>query len=169
VLKELEGIIDIYLPDLKYSDATLAKELSETEDYVDFARLALREMYRQKGSPLHLDDSGQAISGLIVRHLVLPGYIENSKKVLEFIANELSPKVHLSLMSQYYPMPNVSKHPNLGRMLQPDEYDEIVNEMERLGMSNGWVQELESSFHYMPDFNCAHPFESINAQNPVTV
>ncbi len=169
VLKELEGVIDVYLPDFKYSDATLARELSETEDYVDFARLALREMYRQKGSPLHLDDSGQAISGLIVRHLVLPGYIENSKKVLEFIAHELSPRVHLSLMSQYHPMPEVKQHPNLGRLLMPEEYDEIQGEMERLGLVNGWVQELESSTQYLPDFYCAHPFEKEYNPNLISV
>lgn len=169
VLKELEGVIDVYLPDFKYADATLAHDLSETGDYVDFARLALREMYRQKGSPLHLDDSGQAISGLIVRHLVLPGYIENSKKVLEFIAHELSPGVHLSLMSQYHPMPHVSHHPSLGRLLMPEEYDEILGEMERLGLVKGWIQELDSSTHYLPDFSHSHPFEIEHNNNLVPV
>lgn len=169
VLKELEGIIDVYLPDFKYSDAKLAHELSETGDYVDFARLALREMYRQKGSPLHLDDSGQAVSGLIVRHLVLPGYIENSKKVLEFIAHELSPKLHVSLMSQFHPMPEVRHHPHLGRLLSVVEYDEILSEMDRLGLENGWVQELESSAHYLPDFNRSHPFEKERILNLISV
>lgn len=159
MLKQLEGIVDVYLPDLKYSDASLAQELSDTANYVDVARLAIKEMYRQKGSPLHLDDSGQAISGLIIRHLVLPGYIENSKKVLEFIANELSPKIHISLMSQYYPMPEVMHHPKLGRMLTQNEYDEILSEMENLELQNGWVQQLDSSNHYLPDFKDEHPFE----------
>jgi putative pyruvate formate lyase activating enzyme len=167
VLKALEGIIDVYLPDFKYSDAYLAHELSETGNYVDFARLALREMYRQKGSPLHLDDSGQAISGLIVRHLVLPGYLENSKKVLEFIAHELSPKIHISLMSQFHPMPEVKLHPNLGRLLSAGEYSEILDEMDRLGLENGWVQELDSSAHYLPDFNHLHPFEK--EHNPILI
>lgn len=162
VLQQLEGIIDIYLPDLKYSDASLAQELSDTADYVDIAHLALKEMYRQKGSPLHLDDSGQAVSGLIIRHLVLPGYIENSKKVLAFIADELSPKVHVSLMSQYHPMPEVILHPNLGRLVTQTEYDEVVNEMDNLGMQNGWVQQLDSSDHYLPDFKEEFPFDNTN-------
>ena len=162
MLKKLEGIIDIYLPDLKYSDADLAHELSDTPDYVDIARLAIKEMFRQKGSPLHLDDSGQAISGLIIRHLVLPGYLENSKTVLKFIAYELSPKVHVSLMSQYYPIPEVMHHPQLSRLLTQNEYDEVVNEMDNLGLQNGWVQHLDSSNHYLPDFNEDYPFENIN-------
>ena len=162
VLQQLEGIIDIYLPDLKYSDATLAQELSDTADYVDIARLAIKEMYRQKGSPLHLDSSGQAISGLIIRHLVLPGYKENSKNVLKFIADELSLKIHVSLMSQYYPIPEVSLHPKLGIQLNQNEYDEVVNEMDILGLHNGWVQQLDSSNHYLPDFKEDHPFKNIN-------
>ena len=160
VLKQLEGIIDIYLPDLKYSDATLAKELSDTADYVDIAHKAIKEMYRQKGSPLHLDSSGQAVSGLIIRHLVLPGHIENSKTVLKFIAEELSPKVHVSLMSQYHPMPEVMLHPKLGRLLTHKEYDEVVNEMDNLGLQNGWVQQLDSNSYYLPDFKEEHPFET---------
>lgn len=161
VLRQLEGIVDIYLPDLKYSDAILAQELSDTADYVDVAQKAIKEMYRQKGSPLHLDNSGQAISGLIIRHLVLPGYIENSKTVLKFIAEELSPKVHISLMSQYHPIPEVMLHPNLGRQLTRNEYDEVVSEMDNLGLQNGWVQQLDSSNHYLPDFREEHPFENI--------
>ncbi len=162
VLKQLEGIVDIYLPDLKYSDASLAKELSDTADYVDIARLAIKEMYRQKGSPLHVDNSGQAISGLIIRHLVLPGYLQNSKAVLKFIADELSPKIHVSLMSQYYPIPEVMHHPKLGRLLRQNEYDEVVNEMDNLGIQNGWVQEPDSSNHYLPNFDEEHPFENFN-------
>ncbi len=161
-LKQLEGIIDIYLPDLKYSDPNLAQELSDTANYVDIAHLAIQEMYRQKGSPLHLDGSGQAISGLIIRHLVLPGYIENSKAVLKFIAQELSPKIHVSLMSQYHPMPEVINHPQLGRLLTQNEYDEVLCEMDYLGLQNGWVQHLESSNHFLPDFNEEYPFDNIN-------
>lgn len=159
VLRQLEGIIDIYLPDLKYSDDKLALELSHTPDYVDVAQRAIREMFRQKGTPLHLDDHGQAISGLIIRHLVLPGYTENSKNVLRFIAEEISSRVHVSLMSQYHPMTGVSDHPDLGRCLRPKEYDEIVAEMELLSFTNGWIQALESSTVYLPDFNMNHPFE----------
>ncbi|MBW6490942.1 MAG: hypothetical protein K0B15_07075 [Lentimicrobium sp.] len=160
VLKQLEGIIDVYLPDLKYSDNNLAKELSHTPDYVDVAQKALKEMFRQKGTPLHIDESGQAVSGLIIRHLVLPGYTDNSKQVMRFIAEELSPRVHVSLMSQYHPMSAISDHPDLNRYLFPAEYNEIISEMELLGMETGWVQSLESSNTFLPDFNLNDPFEN---------
>ena len=165
VLKQLEGLIDVYLPDLKYSQSNLATELSDAPDYVDVANRAIREMFRQKGTPLHLDESGRAISGLIIRHLVLPGYIENSKGVLRYISENLSPRIHISLMSQYYPMDSVARHPDLNRVLRKDEYDEIVHEMEYLGMENGWVQELESSRVYLPDFKLKQPFKDENKLN----
>ncbi|MDY6912431.1 MAG: radical SAM protein, partial [Chloroflexota bacterium] len=102
-IKLLEGKIDVYLPDLKYMDAHLAGRYSDTPDYPQIASQAIREMFRQKGSSISLGDDGSIESGLIIRHLVLPGQIENSKKCLRFIAEELSPSVHISLMSQYYP------------------------------------------------------------------
>lgn len=168
VLKQLEGLIDVYLPDLKYSQAKLAVEFSDSSDYVDVANLAVREMFRQKGTPLHLDESGRALSGLIIRHLVLPGYIENSKGVLWYIAENLSPRVHISLMSQYYPMDSVVSHVNLNRFLRADEYNEIIHEMENLGMENGWVQELESSRLYLPDFRLNQPFKEELNPKPET-
>lgn len=159
VLKTLEGRIDIYLPDLKYMDERLGRELSGVPRYPETATEAIREMYRQVGSSLWLDDDGDAVRGLIIRHLVLPGYVENSKAVLRWIASELSPSVHISLMAQYYPTPEVRNHPSLGRTLHPDEYAEVVEEFERLGFYRGWVQELESERHYRPDFDQDHPFE----------
>jgi putative pyruvate formate lyase activating enzyme len=165
VLKQLEDLIDVYLPDLKYSQVKLAEEFSDSSDYVDVANRATREMFRQKGTPLHLDESGRALSGLIIRHLVLPGYIENSKGVLRNIAENLSPRIHISLMSQYYPMDSVIAHPNLNRFVRVDEYNEIVHEMENLGMENGWVQDLESSRLYLPDFRLNKPFrEELNSK-----
>jgi putative pyruvate formate lyase activating enzyme len=151
-LRSLSGLIDVFLPDLKYMDAELAERYSGARDYPEAAAAALREMYRQKGDVLALDESGRARSGLIIRHLVLPGEVENSKRCLRFIAQELSPRVHLSLMSQYHPTPEVTDHPRLGRTVEPDEYAAVVEEMERLGFENGWVQEPESSGHYRPDF-----------------
>lgn len=159
VLRQLEGLIDVYLPDLKYSQSELAAEFSDSSDYVDVASLAIREMFRQKGTPLHIDESGRAVSGLIIRHLVLPGYVENSKGVLRYISENLSPRVHISLMSQYFPMDSVITHPNLKRFLRIDEYNEIIHEMESLEMENGWVQEIESSRLYLPDFRLNQPFK----------
>ena len=159
-LKRLEGIIDVYLPDLKYLDSTLSASYSKAADYPEVAVKALKEMFRQKGSVLHTDTEGQAESGIIVRHLVLPGEVENSRKVLQFIAGELSPRLHVSLMAQYYPTPAVACHPRLGRTVTPEEYGQVTDELERLGMHNGWVQELGSHGHYRPDFRRDHPFES---------
>jgi len=155
----LEGMIDVYLPDLKYGEEELARNYSDAPDYPDIAHKALKEMYRQKGASLHLDDDGNAVSGIIIRHLVLPNHVENSLRVLHFIAEELSPRMHISLMSQYYPTPQVSCHPKLSRKLLPAEYELVTSEMDLLGMHNGWVQELESSDHYRPDFEKDRPFE----------
>lgn len=161
-LKKLEGIIDVYLPDLKYLDSALAWQYSGARDYPVYASAALREMYRQKGAALHLDENDTAISGIVVRHLVLPGRIENSKNVLRFLAGEISPKIHISLMSQYYPAKPVKTHPELSRHITTAEYQEVVDEMNRLGLYNGWVQEFESSEFYRPDFELDHPFEGIS-------
>jgi putative pyruvate formate lyase activating enzyme len=116
-------------------------------------------MFRQKGAALHLGNDGTAESGIIIRHLVLPRQTGNSLKVLNFIAEELSPKLHISLMSQYYPTPRVSRHPRLSNTVSVEEYSIIVAELDRLGMDNGWIQELSSSSHYRPDFEKEDPFD----------
>lgn len=149
----------VYLPDMKYLDATLAGELSGADDYVEVATAALKAMYEQTGPEIVLDEEGLIVRGMIVRHLVLPGYIENSRLVLRWIAQELSPDLHISLMSQYHPTPAVSQYPSLGRCLYREEYEEVVNEFERLGFYRGWVQELDSPASYRPDFEKDHPFE----------
>jgi putative pyruvate formate lyase activating enzyme len=159
VLKELEGMIDIYLPDLKYASETLSFEYSDAADYPSISRKALKEMFRQKGAVLHLLDKDHAESGIIIRHLVLPGHVENSISVLRFIAEELSPKIHISLMSQFYPTYKANLYPNINRTLTSEEYDQVITEMENLGMSNGWIQELDSKDNYRPDFIKEHPFE----------
>ena len=159
-LRSLEGLVDVYLPDLKYMDSALSARFSDAADYPEIAAAALREMYRQKGSYLMLDADGHAESGLIIRHLVLPGQVENSRRCLRFIAEELSPSVHVSLLAQYQPTPEVAGDPDFGRRLRPQEYAEVVAELERLGFYRGWTQELTSAGHYAPDFAQAHPFES---------
>lgn len=159
-IRDLEGKIDVWLPDLKYLDEALGRQYSHTPFYPEVACAAVREMFRQKGSNIWLDEQGRITSGLIIRHLVLPGQVENSKQVLRWIAEELSPSVHVSLMSQYHPTPWVADHPRLGRTLAPAEYDEVRDEFERLGFYRGWVQEMESAANYRPDFTCEHPFES---------
>jgi len=158
-LRTLEGVIDVYLPDLKYLDESLAYRLSDAKDYPDVAMKALREMFRQKGSTLILSEEGIVESGMIIRHLVLPGQVENSLKVLKFIADALSPRVHVSLMSQFYPAGKTKDYPDMNRGITANEYKIVQKEMEKLGMYSGWGQEFESKDYYKPEFEKSHPFE----------
>jgi putative pyruvate formate lyase activating enzyme len=158
MLRRLEGRIDVYLPDFKYSDAALARQLSGVDHYPQAALKAIGEMYRQKGSPLWLDENGLAESGLIIRHLVLPGLVEQSVNVLRMIADELSVSVHLSLMSQYYPPFEIPSFPSLNRTLQPDEYAKALEAFFELGFSKGWTQNPDSTQHYHPRFAGNEPF-----------
>ena len=157
-LKELEGIVDVYLPDFKYSDTVLSKELSDAPDYPGTALKAIKEMYRQKGSLLITNDSGYAESGLIIRHLILPGEVENSLAVLKTIAEDISPKINISLMSQYW-APKHFEREALNDKIKETDYRSVIEEMNRLGLDNGWIQEFDSHNNYRPDFNKIHPFE----------
>jgi putative pyruvate formate lyase activating enzyme len=158
-IRGLEGLIDVYLPDYKYVTNGIAAEYSGASDYPEVALKAIKEMYYQKGSSLSLDAGGRAENGLLIRHLVLPGHTEESKKVLYSIAEELSPGVHLSLMSQYHPTDNVRHHHILNRSLYKKEYESVVETMETLGFRNGWVQDMDSNINYRPDFSKENPFE----------
>ncbi|HLN21279.1 MAG TPA: radical SAM protein [Bacteroidales bacterium] len=159
-IKSLDGIVDVYLPDFKYADADLSFRLSGASDYPEVAMKALKEMYYQMGSTLHTDINGKAVRGLLIRHLVLPGLAEESKKVLSAIASELSTGVNISLMSQYHPMHEAKMFPSLDRSLNKQEYDDVLNHMQELGFRNGWVQDPDSFRNYLPDFTKEHPFES---------
>ncbi|MDR3088546.1 MAG: 4Fe-4S cluster-binding domain-containing protein [Desulfobulbaceae bacterium] len=157
-LRALENIVDIYLPDCKYMDAALAGRWSGAADYPQVVMAALKEMYRQKGNILHLDRRGVARRGMIVRHLVLPGALKNTVAALDFIAHALSPKLHLSLMSQYRPTPQVADDPQLGRGVSIAEYRLATETMERFGFQHGWAQEPDSANWYNPDFTRKNPF-----------
>ena len=158
-IRSLSGLIDVYLPDYKYVTNTISSEYSDVSDYPKIALKAIKEMYYQKGSTLSTDQNGRADNGLLIRHLVLPGHAEESKKVLHSIAEELSPGVDLSLMSQYLPTVQVKHHPVLNRTLFKAEYEAVVETMEALGFRNGWVQNMDSNVNYRPDFNRENPFE----------
>jgi len=158
-IRSLSGLIDVYLPDFKYVTPELASEYSDAYDYPDMAMKAIKEMYFQKGSTLRVDEAGMAEYGMIIRHLVLPGHIEESKNVLKSVAEELSPGVHFSLMSQYHPTSLIKNHPVLDRSLYKSEYESVVAEMEELGFRNGWIQDMDSYQNYLPDFSREHPFE----------
>ena len=158
-IKALEGMVDVYLPDFKYFENELAKEYSDAIDYPEISKAAIKEMFRQKGATIVKDENGIAESGLIIRHLVLPGNVENSIKILNWIADNLSTSVHISLMSQYFPTENVKNHIKLNQRISETEYNSVVQEMENLGFYRGWIQELESASTYQPDFLKNHPFE----------
>lgn len=157
----LDAYIDVYLPDFKYADDELAYQLSGVKNYSQTALNALKEMVRQKGTALFLNDQDEIEKGVIVRHLVLPGYVENSKRVIDILAENFSSNLHISLMSQYNPTEMVRNHPTLGRKLHPEEYYKVADYLESKGFYKGWVQEFESSGHYNPDFRREHPFEDL--------
>ena len=152
-LRELEGLIDIYLPDMKYSDLKLAAKLSKAPDYVETAKAAILEMYRQVGPAVIEDEIMQR--GMIVRHLILPGNIDNSLGVLDWFS-EAFPKgdVLLSLMSQYVPMGKAKEMPELNRPISEEEYDAVLSYLDFLGIENGYTQDFAAaSEKYIPDFS----------------
>ncbi|MDR1926905.1 MAG: hypothetical protein LBQ13_04505 [Endomicrobium sp.] len=142
-LQLLEGVIDIYLPDSKYSNNETAFKYSGVENYVEVNQTALKEMKKQVGD-LVVDNDGVAKKGVIVRHLVLPGNIENTKKVMDCIAKELSESTFVSLMMQYHAAHKSSSFKELSRSLTEEEYKEAVNYLELLNFENGWIQNLDS-------------------------
>jgi len=159
-LRELDGIISIYLPDLRYADDRWARRLSQAKDYVKHSRNAVKEMYRQVGN-LVLDESGLARQGLIVRHLILPGGLTGSRDSLTWLAREVSPEVTVSIMSQYFPSNLAGRVRYLNRKITAAEYREVVRLLGELGLENGWVQEMDAAESYRPDFTCeADPFSS---------
>jgi len=142
-LKLLEGVVDIYLPDAKYADDETARRLSGFVRYVEANGAALKEMYHQVGEELVLDDEGIARRGLIVRHLVLPDSLAGTPRVLRWLAENLSPRVHVSLMDQYFPAHKAVVHSILGRKITTQEYEEAMSAFDKAGLENGWRQEHE--------------------------
>jgi len=158
-LQSLDGIVDIYLPDLKYACGGWAEKLSHTRDYVMRARQAIVEMHRQAGDDLILDDSGLAQGGLIVRHLILPNELAGSRDSLGWLVHEISPKVTVSIMSQYCPTHLALQIPELCRKISVAEYSEVLELLDELGLENGWIQELDAAENYLPHFERDyHPF-----------
>ncbi|MBU1014639.1 MAG: radical SAM protein [Bacteroidetes bacterium] len=159
-LKKMEGFVDVFLPDMKYAHELLGQNFSGVKNYPQISQAALQEMYRQKGTILHLNEEDYAEQGLIIRHLVLPGQVQNSKDVLRWIAEDLSPNINISLMSQYYPTARVCNEFDFGRTLKTKEYNDVVDYFYELGLHKGWVQSLDSQDNYRPDFDQeVHPFE----------
>lgn len=151
VLKLLDGIIDIYLPDLKYSEDEYGYRYSKIKNYVRFSRAAIAEMYRQTGSGLVIEN-GLIKKGLLIRHLILPNDLAGSYDTLKFIS-ELDNKISVSLMSQYYPVHKALTTDLLSRNIRQGEYEKVLKWMNELCLENGYLQEFESENYYRPDFN----------------
>ena len=152
-IKMLKGYIDIYLPDLKYADNLLAKKLSNISNYFETATQAIQEMYKQVGKP-ELNENGVMQKGMIIRHLVLPNYIENSKNVLNWIHENLPKEVYVSIMAQYFPTYKAKEDEKLNRKLTQEEWNEILKYIETIEIENGYIQELgEHEEEYVPKWD----------------
>ena len=153
-VKMLEGFVDIYLTDFKYIDKEAAKRYSKAPDYPEVEKAAVEEMVRQVGGAEFSED-GMMKKGVIVRHLLLPGYLENAKNVVKYVFDTYGDKVFLSLMNQYTPLPQVKDYPEINRKVTEEEYDELVDYAIEIGVENGFIQEGETAEEsFIPDFNC---------------
>lgn len=165
VLRLLDGVVDIYLPDLKYSDERAGREYSKVPDYVFRARAAVKEMYRQIGDALTFGADGLLTRGLVIRLLVLPNDAAGILDTLKWIKDELSPRVAVSVMAQYFPTNKVGieRYPLLSRKIRWSEWLSVLDRMESLGLEEGWCQDFESAAeYYKPDFGDPRtPFKDI--------
>jgi len=152
-LVRFEGLVQVYLPDLKYHSDELARACSSAPDYFRYASAAIIEMKRQVGRNRY-DEHGVIEKGLIIRHLVLPGQTDDSKQLLKWIHDELGPRTSISLMSQYYPVHSAAELPGMNRRLSPDEYENVRRRFEELGFEEGFAQQLSSAKReYTPEFD----------------
>jgi putative pyruvate formate lyase activating enzyme len=152
-LQLLKGYIDIYLPDFKYMDGMIAKKYSNCEDYYEVAAKAIDEMVKQVGEP-EFDEQGIMKKGVIVRHLTLPGYLEDSKNILRYLYETYGNTIYISIMNQFTPLSTVEHYPEINRRITEKEYDELVDYAIDLGVENGFIQEGETaSDSFIPEFN----------------
>lgn len=152
-IKSLNGYIDVYLPDLKYAESELAKKYSKVEGYFEIATNAIKEMINQVGTP-KVDKKGIIKSGVIIRHLVLPNYIENSKKVLKWIKENLPEDIYVSIMAQYFPTYKAKEDNMINRKLNEEEWQEIEDFVYELDIKNGFIQELgDHEEEYVPKWD----------------
>lgn len=164
-LRHLEGLVDIWLPDMKYRSEELAKRYSNAENYPVWVDQALREMVRQAGDPV-FDGRGRMRRGVIVRHLVLPGCIYDSKDVLEYLWDHYGNHIYVSILSQYTPLSHTAAYPELNRSLTEEEYGEVTDYARFLGMTQVYIQEggcVGESF--IPDFSDAAGVDRVHIES----
>lgn len=151
-LKELDGLIDIYLPDFKYFDNNLAINFSSANNYFEIASLAIKEMYRQVGKPVFKNNIMK--KGVIVRHLLLPNHVNDSKKILKYLYDTYKNNIYISIMNQYTPIRNIKEYMELNTTVKECEYNELINYALDLGIVNAFIQEGETCKEsFIPDFN----------------
>ncbi len=153
-LQLLDGLVDIYLPDLKYYSSELSAKYSHAADYFEKAASAIQEMYRQVGTPIFDKDSSMMQKGMIVRHLLLPGQTKDSKKILRYLYETYRDNIYISIMNQYTPLTHVAHIPELNRQVTVEEYNRIIDFALRLGIENAFIQEGETAKEsFIPPFN----------------
>lgn len=152
-IRLLNGLVDVYLTDFKYYDNALAIRYSNAPDYVSYAKEALEEMVRQTGEAV-FNEENMMTKGVIVRHLVLPGCVEDSKKIVKYLYDTYKDRIYISLMNQYTPLPHVAAFLEINRKLTEAEYDEVVDYAIDLGVENGFIQEGDTATEsFIPDFD----------------
>lgn len=153
-LRMLEGLVDIYLPDLKYFSSELSLAYSHALDYFEKATAAIAEMFRQVGTPVFEDTTSLMKRGIIVRHLILPGQVKDSKKILRYLYATYKNDIYVSIMNQYTPLPHVADIPALNRQVTSEEYQRVLSFAERLGIEKGFIQEgSTASESFIPEFD----------------
>lgn len=151
-LKKLKGVVQVYMPDFKYFSPALALRYSKAEDYPQIVSKALAEMVEQTG-PVEFDDQGLMKKGVLVRHLVLPGCVNDSKQIVKYLLETYGNQIYISLMNQYTPFGNLEQYPEINRKVTRREYEKLVNYAIDLGLENGFIQEGETcSESFIPEF-----------------
>lgn len=153
-IQMLDGYVDVYLPDFKYMEPELAAAYSQAPDYPEYAKASIKEMVRQTGNIQINKETGMIQKGVIVRHLVLPGHVKNSKAVIKYLLETYKDQILISIMNQYTPMPQVAEDPLLSRKVTKREYEKVIDYALELGMEDGFIQEGEAAKEsFIPEFD----------------